>query len=91
MGDLQLYEELARYLDQGIIGSPKSPALIKILKILFPIEEAEIAARLPMQNKSLLTMYLTKYTNMSVGLLPFNIVLHIKRQYLYKQLSRKLL
>ncbi len=38
-----------------------------------------------------LTMYLTKYTNMSVGLLPFNIVLHIKRQYLYKQLSRKLL
>lgn len=53
MGDLQLYEELARHLDQGIIGSPKSPALIKILKILFPIEEAEIAARLPMQNKSL--------------------------------------
>jgi len=53
MGDLQLYEELARHLDQGIIGSPKSPALIKILKILFPIEEAEIAAKLPMQNKSL--------------------------------------
>jgi hypothetical protein len=24
MGDLQLYEELARHLDQGIIGSPKS-------------------------------------------------------------------
>ena len=38
-----------------------------------------------------LAMNLTKYTNMSVGLLPFNIVLHIKRQYLYMQLSRRLL
>ncbi len=53
MGDLQLYEELARHLDQGIIGSPKSPALMEILKILFPVEEAEIAVRLPMQNKVL--------------------------------------
>ena len=53
MGDLQLYEELARHLDQGIIGSPKSPALIEILKILFPVEEAEIAVKMPMQNKIL--------------------------------------
>ena len=53
MEDLQLYKELARHLDQGIIGSPKSPALMEILKILFPVEEAEIALRLPMQNKTL--------------------------------------
>jgi len=53
MKDLQSYEELARHLDQGIIGSPKSRALMEILKILFPVEEAEVAVRLPMQNKTL--------------------------------------
>jgi NAD-dependent dihydropyrimidine dehydrogenase PreA subunit len=49
----KLYEELAAHLDQGIIGSPKSPALIEILRILFPGEEAEVAVSLPMQDKSL--------------------------------------
>ncbi|MCK4698191.1 MAG: 4Fe-4S binding protein [Dehalococcoidia bacterium] len=53
MEDLQLYEELARHLDQGIVGSPQSPALMEILKILFPVEEAQIAVMLPMQNKAL--------------------------------------
>jgi NAD-dependent dihydropyrimidine dehydrogenase PreA subunit len=53
MDETRLYDELARHLDQGIMGSPKSPALMDILRILFPPEEAEIALRLPMQNKSL--------------------------------------
>jgi Pyruvate/2-oxoacid:ferredoxin oxidoreductase delta subunit len=52
MASAALYEELAEHLDQGIVGSPKSPALMEILKILFPGEEAEVAVRLPMQDKS---------------------------------------
>jgi Pyruvate/2-oxoacid:ferredoxin oxidoreductase delta subunit len=48
-----LYDELAEHLDKGVIGSPKSPALMEILEILFPVEEAEIAVNLPMQNKTL--------------------------------------
>lgn len=48
-----IYENLARHLDQGIVGAPMSPALLEILKILFPVEEAEIAVRLPMQNQTL--------------------------------------
>ena len=47
------YEELAKHLDQGIVGSPPSPALMGILEILFPGEEAEVGVRLPMQDTSL--------------------------------------
>lgn len=53
MDTTKLYDKLAAHLDQGIVGSPKSPALLEILKILFPIDEAEIAGKLPMQNKTL--------------------------------------
>ena len=53
MEEKQLYEALARYLDQGVVGTPLSPALLGILPILFPPEEAEIALKLPMQNQSL--------------------------------------
>ncbi len=53
MKDSKLYEQLARHLDQGIVGSPKSPALMEILKILFPHEEAEVAVKLPLQDSSL--------------------------------------
>ena len=53
MDDTKLYEELAKHLDQGVLGSPKSPALMEIIKILFPFKEAEIALELPMQNKTL--------------------------------------
>ncbi len=53
MDETKVYEALAKHLDQGIMGSPKSPALMEILKILFPSDEAEIAVKLPMQNKSL--------------------------------------
>ncbi len=48
-----LYENLARHLHQGIVGAPMSPALIGILEILFTEEEAEIACKLPFDNKSL--------------------------------------
>jgi electron transport complex protein RnfB len=47
------YERLAEHLDQGIVGSPKSPALMGILEILFPGEEAAVAVKLPMQDISL--------------------------------------
>ncbi len=53
MTDSKLYRDLARHLDQGIVGSPPSPALMGILEILFPGEEAEVAVRLPMQDASL--------------------------------------
>ena len=53
MTDSKHYEALAKHLDQGIVGSPKSPALMGILEILFPGEEAEVGARLPMQDTSL--------------------------------------
>ena len=53
MEDKQLYENLARNLDQGIVGAPKSPALLEILKVLFPLEEAEIALKLGMQDQTL--------------------------------------
>jgi len=53
MDESQLYEELARHLNQGIVAAPMSPALLEIIKILFPREDAEIAIRLPMQNKTL--------------------------------------
>ena len=53
MGYTELYEKLARHLDQGFIGAPTSPTLLEIIKILFPVEEAEIAVELPMQNSTL--------------------------------------
>jgi len=53
MTKTELYEKLAEHLDQGIMGAPKSPALMGILEVLFPADEAEIALRLPMENKSL--------------------------------------
>jgi Pyruvate/2-oxoacid:ferredoxin oxidoreductase delta subunit len=53
MDENKLYESLATHLDQGVMGSPKSPALTEIIKILFPVEEAEIAVKLPMQNRTL--------------------------------------
>ena len=48
-----LYENLARQLNQGIIGAPMSPSLMGILEIMFTEEEAEIASRLPFDNRTL--------------------------------------
>ena len=53
MNETKLYEDLAAHLDQGVIGTPTSPALLEILKVLFPPNEAEIAIKLPMQNTPL--------------------------------------
>ncbi|HOJ14388.1 MAG TPA: 4Fe-4S binding protein [Deltaproteobacteria bacterium] len=56
MGDIDkktLYENLARHLHQGVIGAPLSPSLLKILEIMFTEEEAEVALRLPFENKTL--------------------------------------
>ena len=53
MSDTHLYEDLAKHLDQGIVGAPTSPALLEILKILFPVEEARVALKLSMQNQTL--------------------------------------
>ncbi|MBW1707430.1 MAG: 4Fe-4S binding protein [Deltaproteobacteria bacterium] len=53
MNETDLYEKLAKHLDQGVVGSPKAPSLMKIIKVLFPLEEAEIAVKLPMQGRTL--------------------------------------
>ena len=53
MADTRLYEKLAQHLDQGIVGAPTSPALLEILKVLFPHEEAEVALKLGMQDQTL--------------------------------------
>jgi hypothetical protein len=53
MDNMNLYEKLASHLHQGIIGAPMSPSLIGILEIMFSQEEAEIACKLPFDNKSL--------------------------------------
>ena len=53
MEDKQIYDQLAAHLDQGIVGSPKSPALMGILAILFPLEEARVAAKLPLVDATL--------------------------------------
>jgi electron transport complex protein RnfB len=52
MTDTRLYENLAKHLNQGIMGTPMSPALIEILRILFPGEEAEVGVKMPMQNQT---------------------------------------
>ena len=38
MKNSKQYEALAKHLDQGVVGSPPSPALMGILEILFPGE-----------------------------------------------------
>ena len=48
-----IYEKPAQRLDQGIVASPPSPALLKILEILFPGKEAEVALLLAMENRTL--------------------------------------
>ena len=46
-----LYEDLAGHFDRFPIGAPKTPTLMEILRILFPIEEAEVALRMPVMGK----------------------------------------
>ena len=42
----EVYERLAKHLDEAYAGAPMSDTLIEILHILFPGEEAEVACRL---------------------------------------------
>jgi NAD-dependent dihydropyrimidine dehydrogenase PreA subunit len=53
MATTDIYERLAEHLDQGVVGSPKSPSLTAILEILFPENEAEISLHLPMMGTPL--------------------------------------
>jgi NAD-dependent dihydropyrimidine dehydrogenase PreA subunit len=49
-----IYEELAHHLDRAVAGAPMSPALMGILKILYPGEEAEVALKLAIyENRTL--------------------------------------
>ena len=41
-----VYEELAKHLDEAYAGAPMSETLIEILHILFPGDEAEVACKL---------------------------------------------
>jgi ferredoxin len=50
----KIYEELAGHLDKAVAGAPMSPALLEILKILYPGEEAEVALKMSIyENKTL--------------------------------------
>jgi electron transport complex protein RnfB len=48
-----IYKELAAHLDKAIVGVPESTTLLKILEILFPGEEAEVALKLTFEEKTL--------------------------------------
>jgi electron transport complex protein RnfB len=50
--DESIYEELARHLDQHVVGMPTSPAAIGILEVLYPGEQAEVAVKLTFEPKT---------------------------------------
>jgi len=45
-----VYDVLARHLDEMPVGAPMSDELMGILHILFTPEEAEIGSKLPFMN-----------------------------------------
>ena len=47
------YHLLQQRLDRNVTGAPESPAFMKILKLLFSPEEAELARRIPSQPTTL--------------------------------------
>ena len=49
-----IYVELAGHLDQAHAGAPMSPALLKILAILYPGEEPEVALKLSIYERKTL-------------------------------------
>jgi NAD-dependent dihydropyrimidine dehydrogenase PreA subunit len=53
MDKLKLYHDLAKHLDQGVMGAPPAPSLIEILMLLFSEEEAMVAITLPNSEVSL--------------------------------------
>ena len=48
-----VYERLQQRLDRNVTGAPDSPTLIEILRILFSVEDAELAARIPTRPTSI--------------------------------------
>ncbi len=48
----RLYNRLQGHLDQSVTGAPNSPTFMKILKMLFSPEDAELALKLPLGLKS---------------------------------------
>lgn len=48
-----VYHLLQQRLDRNVEGAPNSPTFMKILKLLFSPEEAELAKRMPLQPTSL--------------------------------------
>lgn len=54
MKPAEVYQKLADHLNEHTtLGLPKTPSLFRILEVVFPAEEAEIALRLPMQHTKL--------------------------------------
>ena len=49
----QLYEALAGHLDQNVVGAPLTESFLKILDISFPVQEAQIALKLPFGNQTM--------------------------------------
>ncbi len=47
-----LYEDLASHFDRFPIGTPRTPTLMEILSVLFPVEEAEVALRMPIMGRA---------------------------------------
>jgi len=52
----ELYQQLNAHLSNFIIGIPKNPGIIRILKLMFPPDEAKIALKLPMVDTKLSTL-----------------------------------
>ncbi len=50
-----MYEDLASHFDRFPIGAPKAPSLMEILQICFPVEEAEVALKLPAMGSATLS------------------------------------
>jgi ferredoxin len=53
MENEKLYKDLADHLSKHVVRTPASPSGIKILEILFPEDEAQLALLLPFENKTL--------------------------------------
>ncbi len=46
-----IYERLADHFNYFIVGAPRTDTLVRILQILFPPEEAEVALHMPVMHK----------------------------------------
>jgi Pyruvate/2-oxoacid:ferredoxin oxidoreductase delta subunit len=51
MANENRYERLAAHFDHFIVGAPRTDTLIRLLQVLFPPEEAEVALRMPVMHR----------------------------------------